>query len=251
MMTPPHRIHQTWRRDHLRATPTDMTMLGHGDTGNKSGWRVMQCCVFAVVAITLWWTVKYFSTCLLIRTPLNMWASIPILSPWFRMVWDAASAYNLYLATPLGHIARNLLFHTNYFERLCWFLSVFPSLVAQGCVSKLGDPLNPTRQMFEPIFKEISFSLLPLVFAPSSSISLSMIELCPHKYVLTDILTQGLSPEVFLSKQSSIIQSSPFFLLFIRIHRSIHSSNQILQSHPFQSKPIKSIRPFQSVCHLA
>lgn len=38
---------------------------------------------------------------------INMWASIPILSPWFRTVWDAASAYNLYLATPLGHIARN------------------------------------------------------------------------------------------------------------------------------------------------
>lgn len=148
---------------------------------------------------------------------INMWASIPILSPWFRMVWDAASTYNLYLATPLGHIARNLLFHTNYFERLCWFLSVFHCISifsGTGVCLKIRRPPQPNASNVWAYFWGNSRVPTSPCIWPSLSISLSMIELCPRKYVLTDILTQGLSPEVFLSKQSSIIQS-PFFLLFI------------------------------------
>ncbi len=187
-----------------------------------------------------------------ILTRSNMWASIPIVNPWFRMVWDTAWTYNLYLATPLGHIERNLLFHTNYFEGPCWFLSVFPSLVAQGCVSKLGDPLDPTHQMFESIFKENSLSLLfeahlylPLpAYVPVNLWSLPT-QICTDGSTYTVALTRSVPVQPM--EHHSIFS---FFLLSRRIHRSIHSSNPILQSHPFKYEPIKSICPVQSVCKL-
>ena len=252
MMTPPHQIHQTWRRDHLRATPTDMTMLGHGDAGKKSGWRVMQCCVFAVVAITLWWTVK----CLLIMTRLNMWASIPILNPWFRMVWDTASTCILYLATPLGHIARNLLFHTHYFEIfwvsvLIFICTVFPSLMAQGCASILGDPLDLTHQMLESIFMEISGSLLfaahlylPLPAYFAVDVWTLPTQICTDRSTYTVPHQKCSSPSNRASSNLLLF----FFCLYGSIDRSIHqtkSSNPI----PFNRSQSSQFAQFNPLAH--
>ena len=76
------------------------------------------------------------------------------------MVWDTASTYNLYLATPLGHIERNLLFHTLFRGSMLIFkcISIFSGT---GVCLKIRRPPQPnTSNVRVPSFCG------PFVFAP-------------------------------------------------------------------------------------